>query len=637
MRRPSSPFQEVRDAVLRLVPPEAEVTRIDFEGPRIAVYSRKPHVFLMNREELIKKLVKTIKKRVVVRGDPEVRLSEREAEEKIRSIVPEEANISLIYFNKITGEVEIEAEKPGYVIGKDGITLRRILAETLWYPKVLRKPPIASRTVYEVRELFRSRSEDRLKFLRVVGHRIYRRQILSDEYVRVIALGGFQEVGRSAILIETPESRVLLDAGVKPSLTREEYPYFGVPELDLDSLDAVVITHAHLDHCGALPYLFKYGYKGPVYMTEPTLYLMKLLQEDYLKIAEREGKSLPYTLRDVTEAVLHSYTLKYGEVTDIAPDIRLTLYRSGHILGAAIAHIHVGQGLVNIVYTSDFKFARTRILDPAHYQFPRVEVLIMETTYGGPQDYLPSRDEAERMLIEIVRKTFERGGVVLIPVLAVGRAQDVLIVLNEAMETGKLPSAPIYIEGMIDEVTAIHTAFPEYLTTSLRERIYRSENPFTSPNINILKHTSNEREEIVRIRPSIIMSTSGMLTGGPIMDYLRLLAEDEKSSLVFVSYQIEGTLGRKILQGLRKLTFVDSRGRVEAVELKMEVYRVEGFSGHSDRRQLEYYLRRITPRPRRVILVHGERSKMRSFKGRAERIVNAEVLTPQNLEAIRVA
>ncbi len=636
MRKVSNAIQDVKNAILSLVPPEAEVTRIDFEGPKIAVYSRRPHVFLANREELIKKLVKTIKKRVVVRGDPEARLKEREAEEKIRDIVPEEANITLIYFNETTGEVEIEAEKPGYVIGRDGVTLRRILAETLWYPKVLRKPPIASRTIYEVRELFRSRSDERLRFLRVVGHRIYRRQLIANEYVRIIALGGFQEVGRSAILIETPESRVLLDAGVKPSLGREEYPYFDLPELDPDTLDAIVITHAHLDHCGSLPYLFKYGFKVPVYMTEPTLYLMKLLQEDYLKIAERDGRQLPYSHRDVAEAVLHSYTLKYGEVTDIAPDIRLTLYRSGHILGAALAHIHIGQGLVNIVYTSDFKFARTGILDPANYQFPRVEVLIMETTYGGHQDYLPGRGEAERILIEIVRKTFERGGIVLIPVLAVGRAQDVLLVLNEAMERGLLPSAPIYIEGMIDEVTAIHTAFPEYLTPSLRERIYRGENPFTSPNINILRQAGEERGEIVRIRPSIIMSTSGMLTGGPVMDYLKLLAEDEKSSLVFVSYQIEGTLGRKILQGLRRLAFVDARGKVEMRELKMEVHRVEGFSGHSDRRQLEFYLRKITPKPKRIILVHGERSKIKSFKRQAERISGAEVLTPQNLEAIRV-
>ena len=158
MRKFSEPFHEIRDAILKLVPPEAEVTKIDFEGPRIAVYSKKPHVFFVNNEQLIKTLVKTLKKRIVIRGDPENRLPEREAEEKIKEIVPPEAGISLIYFDKTRGEVEIEAEKPGYVIGKDGITLRRILAETLWLPIPLRKPPISSRTIAEIREYYRSLS-----------------------------------------------------------------------------------------------------------------------------------------------------------------------------------------------------------------------------------------------------------------------------------------------------------------------------------------------------------------------------------------------------------------------------------------------------------------------------------------------
>ncbi len=628
--------KELREAILSMVPPEAEITGIEFEGPRIAIYSRRPEIFLENNEELIKTLVKRIKKRVVIRGDQKIRKEKREAEELIRSIVPGEAGISRIFFNDVTGEVEIEAEKPGYVIGREGVTLRRILTSTGWYPRVARKPPLTSKTVNEIRELYRGRVDDRIRFLREAGHRIYRKLLFKIDYVRIVALGGFQEVGRSAILVQTPESNILLDVGVKPTSNGEEYPYLDAPELDLENLDAVVITHAHLDHCGALPFLFKYGYRGPVYMTEPTMYLMKLLQEDYLKVAEREGRPLPYTYRDIADSLIHTYTLNYGEVTDIAPDVRLTLYRSGHILGASMVHLHIGQGLINIVYTSDFKFGRTRLLESAVNRFPRLEVLIMESTYGGPDDYLPDRETAERMLIDVVKRTFERGGIVLIPVLAVGRAQEILLVLKEAMESKKLPEAPIFIEGMIDEVTAIHTTFPEYLASSIRERIYRNENPFTAPNVNILKQSPSEREEIVNIRPSIIMATSGMLTGGPIMDYLKLLAEDERSSLVFVSYQIEGTLGRRILQGLRKITFFDERGKVETRDLKMEVVRIEGFSGHSDRRQLLGFLKRVNPRPRRVVLNHGEKNKVKELKRYISRSVNVEVLAPQNLEAVRV-
>ncbi|MEM4501728.1 MAG: MBL fold metallo-hydrolase RNA specificity domain-containing protein, partial [Thermofilaceae archaeon] len=348
----------------------------------------------------------------------------------------------------------------------------------------------------------------------------------------------------------------------------------------------------------------------------------------------REGRPLPYSEKDIATAVLHTYPLAYGEVTDIAPDVKLTLYKSGHILGGAMVHLHIGEGLINIVYTGDFKFEHTLMLDAADFKFPRLEVLILEATYSGKDDILPSRDEAAKQLVDVVAETIGRNGVVLIPVLAVGRAQEVLLALRLAMEAGQLPTVPIFIEGMIDEVDAIHTVFPEYQNATVSEMIYRKVNPFTAPNVHVLK--GEEREEVIEARPCVILATSGMLTGGPVMEYLKLLAEDERSSLVFVSYQVEGTLGRKILQGLRELTFVDSRGRVELRELKMHIYRVEGFSGHSDRRQLVSYLKRVTPTPRKVILNHGERNKMKTFAKSLERIFpNVEIYAPENLESIR--
>jgi KH/beta-lactamase-domain protein len=625
---------DIRRKILEQIPPDAEITKIDFEGPKIAIYTRKPSIFVKDEEKLIKDIVKTIKKRIVVRADPEVRLPPEKAEQVIRAVVPPEAGIQKVFFNEALGEVEIEAEKPGYVIGKSGETRRAIFELTGWQPKIMRTPAIHSNAIVEVRELFRSRVEERSRLLRVVGQRIFRAKLFENNYVRVIGLGSFQEVGRSAILVQTPESQVLLDAGIKPTSNGDEYPFFEAPEFDVEKLDAVVVTHAHLDHCGALPYLFKYGYRGPVYMTEPTLYLTKLVQEDYLRVARKEGRPLPYSEKDVATALVHTYTLSYGEVTDIAPDVKLTLYKSGHILGGALVHLHIGEGLVNIVYTGDFKFERTLLLDPADYRFPRLELLIMETTYGGKEDLLPSRDEAVKQLVDIVAETVKRNGVVLVPVLAVGRAQEVLLALRMAMESGQLPQIPIFIEGMIDDVNAIHTAFPEHLNSAVSEMIFRKVNPFTAPNVHVLK--GEEREEVVEARPCVILATSGMLTGGPVMEYLKLLAEDERSSLVFVSYQVEGTLGRKILQGLRDLSFVDSRGRVEYRKLKMSVHRVEGFSGHSDRRQLVSYLKRVSPTPKKLVLNHGERSKAKAFGSAVSKMFpSIEVYVPENLESVR--
>ncbi len=628
---------EIRRAILELVPVYAEITKVEFEGPRIAIYSRKPEVFLEKEGELIKNIAKRVRKRIVVRGDPQSRLPEKEATMFIKEIIPKDAGLSEVYFNIVTGEVEIEVSKPENI---DSSVRYEILAKTLWYPRFIRKPPLSSRTLREIRELYRISANDRLRFLRDLGQKIYRVQLFQDDYVRITALGSFQEVGRSAILIQTPESKVLLDSGIKPSSNGDEFPFFELPEFSIDDLDAVVITHAHLDHCGILPYLFKYGYKGPVYMTEPTLYLSKLLFEDYIRIAEREGRVPPYTMRDVASAILNTYTLGYGEVTDISPDTRLTLYRSGHILGSALVHLHIGEGLLNIVYTSDLKYARTMLLDPAHTKFPRAEVLVIESTYGGSQDKLPDETEAQLNLAEIVLHTIRRSGVVLIPVLAIGRAQEILLVLISAIKRKLIPEIPIFIEGMIDEVSAVHTAFPEYLSQKTRELIYSGENPFTAPNVHIVKGES--REEIINTRPSVILATSGMLTGGPVLEYLRLLADDDRSSLVFVSYQIEGTLGRRILQGLRTLTFTNSKGKMEVKELKMEVRQIEGFSGHSDRRQLTRYLRHISPTPRLVILNHGEKTKIGEFRGYLVNYaskkfgLNFNVIAPQNLETLRL-
>jgi len=165
--------------------------------------------------------------------------------------------------------------------------------------------------------------------------------------VRITALGGFLEVGRSAVLVETPESKVLLDVGLNPSANmfgEKLFPRLDIDQLKIEELDAVVITHAHLDHCGMVPFLFKYGYEGPVYTTVPTRDIMALMQLDSLDVVEKEGKPIPYSAKEVRKELLHTITLDYGEVTDIAPDIRLTFYNAGHILGSAMAHLHIGDG-----------------------------------------------------------------------------------------------------------------------------------------------------------------------------------------------------------------------------------------------------------------------------------------------------
>ncbi len=601
----------IRDTIFKMLPPEAGVTRLEFEGPEIAIYVSNPR-FLVENTGIIGQIARTIKKRIVIRTDPSIRKDKKEVEEFIKSVVPPEAGLEDIQFDDVLGEVVIKVKNPLRL----GEVARKILVETGWRPRFVRAPPMRSRVYEEVMAGYLAKSSYRLKFLRELGEAIHRDVLLarnSNNYVRITFLGAAKEVGRSAILVETAESKVLLDFGLNPgrALNPNAFPRLDLIGIDPEDIDAVVVTHAHLDHCGLVPYLFKYGYRGPVYATEATRDLMVLLLKDFLEVAEREGHEPPFTMKDVEKMLLHTIALKYNVVTDISPDIRLTFYNAGHILGSAIAHLHIGNGFYNIVYTGDFKFAKTRLLERADSTFPRVDALIMESTYGATNQ--PSRSEAEAQLIDIVKKTLERRGKVLIPTLSVGRAQEIMLVIANAINNKVIPEVPVYIEGMIHEVTAIHTAYPELLSKELRQSLYNGVNPFEHKCFIRVEGKEARTELVETGEPCIIIATSGMLTGGPAVEYFKLMAPDPRNSIVFVSYQVEGTLGRKVRDGVREVTFVE-RGKVHVVKVNMEVYSVEGFSGHSDRKQLIEYVERINPKPSKIFLVHGEPNAIASLK-----------------------
>jgi len=628
---------DISQHILEKIPAEAEVTRIEYEGPALAVYTKKPEI-LVEKSFVIAEIVKLIRKRIVVRSDPSIRAKERETERIIKEIVSAEAEITNINFDPSLGEVIIEAKKPGIVIGKNGEVLQEIIRKTRWRPRILRSPPIPSKIIAHMRHFLYSESKERERILRSIGERIFRPPVYETGDVRLTALGGFRQVGRSAILIQTRESNVLLDCGINPGSTSSTvaFPRLDTPQFDLDALDAVVISHAHLDHCGFLPFLFKYGYDGPVYCSAPTSSLMTLLQLDYLDVANKQGIMPPYSQKDVRDTVMHTIPLRYGSVTDIAPDIRLTLHNSGHILGSSIIHLHIGEGLHNLVYTGDYKFGKSMLLEPAVATFPRVETIITESTYGAPDDIMPTRAESEQQLTDIINQTMDREGKVLIPVPAVGRAQEIMLIIDDYMRRGLLKEAPVFVEGMISEATAIHTAYPEYLAKNVRNSIlYEGINPFQSDYFTIVEHPS-AREEIVDGDQCIILATSGMLEGGPVIDYFKRLAGDKRNTIIFVSYQIDGTMGSRLQKGLTEAPLINSSGKMEVMQVEMQVKSVRGFSGHSDRRQLVNYLQRLKPKPERIIVLHGEKSKSLSMAHMFKRKYNVESLVPEVLETIKL-
>jgi len=628
---------EISQYILEQVPREAEVTRVEYEGPMLSIYAKKPEV-LVDQTSVVAEIVGVIRKRIVVRSDPSVRLPEVEAEKITRELIAAEAEITDINFDPSLGEIIVETKKPGLAIGRNGSLLQEIIKKTKWRPHILRSPPIRSKIVTNMRHYLHSESKERERVLRTIGERIFRPKTFEIGDVRMTVLGGAQEVGRSAFLVKTRESSVLLDCGINPGSQRpfDAFPRFDSPEFQIDDLDAVVISHSHLDHCGLVPFLYKYGYDGPVYCSAPTSNLMTLLQLDYLDVAGKQGVTPHYDQKDVRECVLHTIPLRYGVVTDIAPDIRLTMHNAGHILGSAMSHLHIGEGIHNIVYTGDYKFSRTMLLEAAAAEFPRVETIITESTYGGPEDFMPSRVEAEERLTQVINTTLERKGKVLIPVPAVGRAQEIMLIIDGYMKRGLMKETPVFIEGMISEATAIHTAYPEYLGREVRHSILHEEvNPFQSDYFTIVEHPS-VRQSIIEGEPCIVLATSGMLEGGPVIEYFKNWAADEKNTIIFVSYQIEGTMGKRVQKGVTEVTTMDNEGKMGVAQVRLQVESIEGFSGHSDRRQLVSYLTHLKPTPERVFLCHGEKSKIMNLANFIDNKAGIPAVVPGILETFKL-
>ena len=391
-------------------------------------------------------------------------------------------------------------------------------------------------------------------------------------------------------------------------------------------------------NCGSLPYLYKMGFRGPTYMTAPSRDVASLLCLDMAGIAMKEGNEPIYDSGDVKEMVKHTICLDYEEVSDITPDIRITFYNAGHNLGSSLVHMHIGNGLHNFVYSGDFNYETSNLLPAAATRFPRLESVMMESTYGTRTDDTPTRKESEEQLIGIIKDIAEKKGKVLMPVLGVGRSQECMLILERAMREKKIPEMPIYVQGMVWDVNAIHTAYPDFLNTGVKKAIFqRDHNPFLS---TIFKKVVSQKE-MTDLKegkgPFIIMATSGMLQGGPSLEYFKAFAENPKNALVMTCYQGVGSVGRRLEEGDKQINFVSGGSRrQETIEVKMPIWNLRGFSGHSSFKQLCSWVGNLEPRPKKVIIVHGDYSRCIEMASTIYQQYRMETVAPKNLETIRL-
>ena len=635
----ASNSQNIMATILKSIPKEANVTRIDYEGPRIALYTKAPR-FLLENNTLIASLVNEIKKRIVVRTDESIRKNVDDAKKILGENVPKQASLQGIFFDTTTGEVSIEVKRPWLCQRNvEEFNHAEMAEKTGWKIRVRKSTTKPSNTIQSINYQLKISAAERAKHLKQVGEQIFRSRLVQKSEVSLLTLGGFGQVGRSCMLLTTPDSKILIDCGVNPGAQNpnEAFPRLDWSNITLDELDAIVIGHAHFDHTGFLPVLLKYGYKGPIYCTEPTLPMMNLIQLDSIKVATAQGKLPLYSERDVFQVMRQAITLRYGTVTDISPDVKLVLSNAGHILGSATCHFHIGNGDHNFVYSGDIKYGKSMLLESAYTNYPRVETLLIESTYGAKEDIQPSRQEVETAFIASVNSVLKEGGKVLIPIPAVGRAQELMMVIDQYMKSGQLTEAPVFMEGMIQEATAIHEAYPEYLARELRQKILETDdNPFDSEYFTNIEHSDSREEPLREESPCIIIATSGMLEGGPVIEYLRNIAPDKKNKILFVSYQVNGTLGRRVMDGARQVSLMGKNGKIEVVSINCGIERLEGFSGHSDYNQLMSFVQRLRPKLRRVLVNHGERRKSENLSMSIRRMYRVSTHYPQIQEAIKL-
>jgi len=415
------------------------------------------------------------------------------------------------------------------------------------------------------------------------------------EKIHFTGLGGCNEVGRSSFLIEFGE-KIVLDRGIKLSPDGSEYP---LPVLT--NLDAVIISHAHLDHSGALPDLFVNS-SILSYMTAPALSLSEILWFDTLKIAGLESQDISFSKDEVNEASKFTFPVEYKRVLHITKSCSMQFFDAGHILGSAMPLLSIGEK--KLLYTGDFKVEETRLFNGADLNTGKVDYLAIESTYGDRNH--PPRKECEKMFIEEIRETLDSGGTALVPAFAVGRSQEIIDVLHEH----KI-NAPIYLDGMGQKVARSTLNFPKYLKNPrfLKKALENT----------IWVRNNSDRNKALK-QPSVIVTTAGMLQGGPALNYLKHIYKDEKSNVFLTGFQVEETPGRILMETGK----IDIDGKYYEVRGKVEKF---DFSAHASQHEM---LKAIGKwQPEKILLVHGDKDVIQVFKKKIEEETGIEVLVPE--------
>lgn len=440
--------------------------------------------------------------------------------------------------------------------------------------------------------------------------------------MKVKFLGAAECVTGSCHLLTINNYKILLDCGLYQGGDGKENSNEEL-EFNPEEIDVVILSHAHMDHSGRIPLLYKKGYKGKVLCTKGTADLSNIMLIDCAHIQvnditwknkKREEKGLSfleplYDVKDAEESLKSFVGYDYNEEIQVLPNVKLIFRDAGHLLGSAICEILVKDGNESenkLVYSGDIGNINLPILkDPT--LISKGDFVIMECTYGNKEH--KNVEENLQELIKITKRTFEAGGNVIIPSFSVGRTQEIIYALNKYVEAGQLKDCKVYVDSpLASESTKIFEKYQSYFDKEAKEFIKLGDNPLEFKGL----HFTQSTEESIALKDIkekiVIIAASGMCEGGRIVHHLKNNLSREQCSVVFVGYQSEGTLGYKILNGNNKVKILG-----EEIEVKAQIYNLEGLSGHGDKKVLYNWLKGFKNKPNTVFLVHGEGENIKSF------------------------
>ena len=461
--------------------------------------------------------------------------------------------------------------------------------------------------------------------------------------VRLKFLGGARTVTGSKYLLEVNNFKILIDCGLFQGIKELRLKNWEPFPVEVEDIDAVLITHAHIDHTGYLPRLVREGFGGPIYCTKPTEDLLQImlmdsakLQEEEAAFARKKGYSKHenpqplYNTRDVEQVLPMIRSFDFSEIVTVTEDVKIKFHNAGHILGASVIEVLLNGSTQKkrLLFSGDLGRKEDILLYPPAV-FHSADILLIESTYGNREN--PQGDHLAE-LAEVIKRAMDRGGCLLIPAFAVGRTQTILYYLKLLSESGRIPDIPIYFDSpMAFSVTEIYLKYFEYHKLEESSLQLNNGSAFDFKNLHY-KQSQNDSIGINDIHHNaIIISSSGMCTGGRIMHHLFHRLQRSDDTVLFIGYQAEGTRGRRILEGEETVKLFGLE-----IPVKCHVEKLEGFSAHADQSELLDWIDNFQSSPKNVFVVHGEEKSAMEFGQLIEKRNNWNVTIPYYQETFEL-